>query len=165
MSITHPVYGTDATRPTELRDFVRHAQRLGIRDYSLDVRTPDELHAVLVAIGGHNDYDPDRAAALIGDLIGTAMRVRVEAFTGGPAIYVELPFWTHQRIDAGPFRRMGSKYTDEERAGIAQQVMTAGRRLRANEIMARQFLHVGAEPVWSHTGPGADPCEVRLWWD
>lgn len=155
----------DIDRPAEYRAFVAHAARLGIADYTIEVRTPDELRAVLMAIGGHNNYDPDRAAALLGPFIGAMSRVRVASFVGGPALYFELPFWTHQRIDAGPWRGMGTKYTNEERAALAQQVMTTGRRLNADEITARQFGHVGAEPDFTVRRPGDDPREVRLWWD
>jgi hypothetical protein len=155
------MYEITTDKATEYQEFVGHALRVGA-DFTLSIRTADELRAVLEAIGGHNDYDPRKVATALGPLVGQMMRVRVEHFVAGPALYFELPFWSHQRIDALRIGGMGTKYTDDERKDMAAELRRVGRELGADEISVRQFDHEGTVE-WR--GTGERPREVRLWWD
>jgi hypothetical protein len=154
---------TAADRAAELSDFTRHALKVGA-DFTLHVETATEFRAVVRAIGGHNDYNPDRAAALLGPLIGEMAKVTIEHFVAGPALYFQLPFWTHQRIDSTTFG-MGTKYTDDERKALAQRVRNVGKMINADEISVRQFTNVGGATELEWFGTGEHPYEVRLWWD
>lgn len=154
---------TTTDRATELAEFARHALKVGA-DFTLDVKTADEFRAVLMVIGGHNNYDPEAAADELGMYIGQMAKVRIEHFVSGPALYFQLPFWTHQRIDAGKWTGMGEKYTNEERIGLAKALRWAGEVLQADEITVRQFPK-GGEVDHDWRGTGEDPVEIRLWWD
>jgi hypothetical protein len=151
----------DAQRATELPDFVSHAALMHA-DFTLDVHTADQLQAILVAIGGHNNYNPREAADLLGDLVPDAMRVTVEHFVSGPAIYFQIPFTEGQQIKNRAGFAMNTHLGDTWRQQFTASVIAAGRGLRADEITTRQGP---GEPDIVVGRPGDRPYEVRLWWD
>lgn len=155
---------TTTDRAAEYADFTRHALKVSA-DFTLNVQTVDEFHAVLAVIGGHNNFSPDEAAAVLGEFIGRMGKVTIEHFVSGPALYFQLPFWTHQRIDAGKWTGMGTQYTDDERIELAAELRKAGKSIDADEISVRQFTNVGGATEVEWFGTGEHPYEVRLWWD
>lgn len=146
---------TEETRPDQLRALMAQAIAVGA-DVTVPVRTAAELAAVLDAIGGHNDYDPAKAARLLGPLVPDMMHVKVEHFVAGPAIHLGLPFWTNQTI-----KPSSGAPTKVDRIALAERVREVGKQLGADEISCRQFQ--SADPAW--LGTGENPVEIRLWWD
>jgi hypothetical protein len=151
----------DAQRAVDLPDFVSHAALMRA-DFTVDVHTADQLQAVLVAIGAHNNYDPRDAADLFGGLVPDAMRVTVEQFVSGPAIYLQIPFTEAQQIKNRAGFAMNTQLGDNWRQQFTASVIAAGRALRADEITTRQGP---GEPDIVVGRPGHRPYEVRLWWD
>jgi hypothetical protein len=151
----------DAQRAIDLPDFVSHATLMRA-DFTVDVHTADQLQAVLVAIGGHNNYDPRDAADQLGGLVPDAMRVSVEHFVAGPAIYLQIPFTEAQQIKNRAGFAPNTPLGDEWRQQFTASVIAAGRVLRADEITTRQGP---GEPDIVVSQPGDRPYEVRLWWD
>jgi hypothetical protein len=148
----------DAQRAIDLPDFVSHAALMRA-DFTVDVHTADQLRAVLVAIGGHNNYDPHDAADQLGGLVPDAMRVTVERFVSGPAIYLQIPFTEAQQIKTRHGFAMNDHLGDEWRQQFTASVIAAGRALRADEITTRQGP---GEPDIVVGRPGDRPYEVRL---
>jgi hypothetical protein len=154
----------DAERAAELPAFVKHAARIGA-DFTLTVATADQLRAVLVTIGGHNNYNPRQAADRLGDLVADAMQVQVEQFVGGPAIYFRVPYTEGQRNRHRFASAMNVRLSDETRKEFAEAVIAAGRALGADEISTRQRTKEPGNPSITWGGTGDHPYEVRLWWD
>jgi hypothetical protein len=151
----------DAQRAAELPDFVAHAARMRA-DFTVEVHTADQLRAVLVAIGGHNNYHPREAADQLGGLVPDAMRVIVEQFIAGPAIYVQVPFTEAQQIKHRAGFGGNDRLSDAWRQQYTASVIAAGRALGADEITTRQGP---GQPDIVVGRPGDRPYEVRLWWD
>lgn len=151
----------DAERAAELPAFIAHADRMGA-EVTLRVYTAEQLEVLLDAIGGHNDYDPAHAAQLLGPVVGRCMAVTVVHNTGGPSLYFQIPYTWQQTIaaDRQGNARGSERLAFEERQQLAEDILTIGRTLVADEISVRQL---NSEVVWSK--PGDNPYEIRLWWD
>ncbi len=147
---------TTETRPAELRAFMEHALDIGA-DVTVSVKTAAELAAVLGVLGSHNDYDHVAASKALGPLVAEMMDVKVEHFVSGPALHFHLPHWTHQAINAGPYRRMGERI---DMRSLAERVRQVGKQLNADEVSCVQM---NSEHDWR--GTGVAPIAVRLWWD
>ena len=157
----------EAQRAADLPAFIRHAEAIG-SDFTLKVHTAAQLRAVLVTIGGHNNFDPVRAADLLGPLVADMMEVEVRQWVSGPALYLTVPPWNHQRLGERHYwRGVGDAYTWEQRQATAARVIAAGRELQADEISVDQFGTMTADgtPARVWNAPGERPYTVRLWWD
>jgi hypothetical protein len=155
----------DAQRNAELHNFIAAAGAAGIIDYTVPIHTADQLHTVLMAIGGHNNYDPQRAVALLSPLIDTAMAVNVDMFSGGPAISFEIPFTRQQQIQARRVFAPSIPIEDTDRIAMAQAIIDAGRALDADSIAVRQAGGHPDSPEYIQGAAGERPREIRLWWD
>mgnify|MGYP000947185830 CR=1 FL=1 len=153
----------ESARTAALAPFIAAAASVGA-DWELKVTTAEQLRIVLDAVGGHDNYNHRQVTELLGPIIGDASEVRVEQFTGGPAITVQVPFWTGQTIAAGRSLGLGTgvPYLVEERQAFAERVRAIGKACRADEISVRQGPG-SPDVVWG--GTGDRPREVRLWWD
>lgn len=152
----------DTARETKLPYFV--AMAADIRsDFTIRVDTAGQLRAVLEAIGGHNDYNPTRAATLLAPLVADAMSVTVKHYAAGPDILIEIPWTEAQTLgNRGGSMGMGRRFTDAERDAYARRVIAVGQMLNADEITTRQ---AGYEREIINRRPGDRPLEIRLWWD
>lgn len=67
---------------------------------------------------------------------------------GSPVLYIELPYWTHQR--EGPMTKgVGSRISDQENQQLVQEL----RNVFVNELLAEEF---SADPI--------DRRRIRIWW-
>ena len=77
-------------------------------------------------------------------------------------LYIEVPFFTHQRITAPT--GLGDRYTDEQRRDFARQVISWARAMRADEIFVEQYpepmaTSSRAHPANTLTGSGSGGTE------
>lgn len=152
----------DAAREAEMPGFVRAAAAIGA-DFSIRIHTAGQLRAVLETIGGHDNYDPTRAATLLGPLVVDAMSVTVKHYVAGPDILVEIPWTEAQTLgNRAAGMGMGRRFTNYERDAYARRVIAVGQTLKADEITTRQ---AGYERQIVNRRPGDRPLEIRLWWD
>jgi hypothetical protein len=80
---------------------------------------------------------------------------------GSAVLYIEVPFFTHQRIaDPAAF---GARYTDEQRRDFARRVIAWARAVGADEITVQQYP-VTAD-VYIDDEAGEHPYRIRIWWD
>jgi hypothetical protein len=67
---------------------------------------------------------------------------------GSPVLYVELPYWSHQR--EGPITKgVGSRISDEENQQLVQEL----RNVFVNQLLAEEF---SADPINNR--------RIRIWW-
>jgi hypothetical protein len=115
---------------------------------STDFLTP-RLRTVQAAplirlVGPYNDFDGERVAAAVQGLRGRISGV-LFGRAGSPVLYVELPYWTHQREETladGP----GSKISEADHAALVAEL----RHLFVTELKATEFSTRGRT--------------LRVWW-
>jgi hypothetical protein len=67
---------------------------------------------------------------------------------GSPVLYIELPYWTHQR--EGPITKgVGSRISDQENQQLVQEL----RSVFVSELLAEEF---SADPI--------NKRRIRIWW-
>jgi hypothetical protein len=67
---------------------------------------------------------------------------------GSPVLYMELPYWTHQR--EGPLTKVaGQRISDQENQQLVQEL----RKVFVDELLAEEF---SADPINKRT--------IRIWW-
>jgi hypothetical protein len=108
--------GRAECRADALRAFVAHAKAVHASVVEVNVHTAGELRAVLFAIGGHNHFDPNEAAELLGPQVREAMEVTVRSCADGPYLYFTLPHFDGQRLEHLGTTNTGDKLTIEHRA-------------------------------------------------
>jgi hypothetical protein len=138
--------------------------RLGFqRDVSLDFRVPirdwETFAAAMAAVGGYEEFSGAEVVDTFRELFDDAAIVYVGR-EDSVVLYVELPYWTHQRTASDVVGR-GEKYTDEQLRELARRVIAWARSLRVDEVCSYECP--GGEPVWN--GTGDRPHRIRLWWD
>ena len=138
------VFGQDATL---------NAHTNSISDWS-------ELEATIRAVGGYNNFDPERVLNQLHPLFARVESVEVGR-ESSPVIYVNVPYWTHQQSTptrpAGRDFGMGERIPLEERQALADCLFDAMRNAAADEISderADQFGQVSSNPH-----------RLRFWWD
>lgn len=93
----------------------------------------------------YNEFNGERVAAAVEKLRGRVSGVEFGR-EGSPVLYIELPYWTHQReetVQTG----MGTKITDDE----SDKVVSELRRVFVTELRADEF--------------SVSRRRVRIWWD
>lgn len=93
----------------------------------------------------YNEFKGESVAAALDKLRG---RVSAVAFgrEGSPVLYIELPYWTHQREEAQP-GIPGTKITDAESGKLVDEL----RQVFVGELQADEFT--------------VNRRRVRIWWD
>lgn len=159
----------DARREAELPGFVVAAETIGA-DIQLKVHTAAQMRVMLEAIGGHNNFDEEAAARLLGPFVDQCSTVRIGRDITGPTLYFELPLWTHHTIGAA--RRCdalsGDRISLADRIDLANRILAVAKTLRADEVSVRQFRSEDGQmraDDWAWNCTGRDPYEIRLWWD
>ena len=92
----------------------------------------------------YNEFEGERVAATVQQLRGKVSAVEFGR-DGSPVLFIELPYWTHQReetLTGG----MGVKIPDDENEKFIEEL----RRLFVNELKASEFSVRGRR--------------VRIWW-
>jgi hypothetical protein len=129
--------------------FVRLAFNLDGKNFqSTEFLTPrlrtTQAQPLIRMVGPYNEFDGPKVADALGAFRGKVSSVQFGR-EGSPVLYVELPYWTHQR--EGSIPGMGTKITDDENDNLVEelrQVFVV--RLQAEEFSARARM-------------------VRIWWD
>ena len=93
----------------------------------------------------YNDFDGEHVAAAVEKLRGQVSGVEFGR-DGSPVLYIELPYWTHQREEAVP-AGMGSKISDADNDRLVAEL----RRVFVGELKADEF--------------SVNRRRVRVWWD
>ena len=96
-------------------------------------------------VGEYNEFNGERVAAAVEKLRGQVSGVEFGR-EGSPVLYIELPYWTHQREETVP-SGMGSKITDAE----SDKVVAELRQVFVGELKADEF--------------SVNRRRIRIWWD
>ena len=143
----------------EIVEFVRLGQSVST-NFTVTLPSREVFDAVMAAVERVNSFDPREVAQTIGSLFDNAMRVTFGA-EGSPVLYIEVPFFTHQRITAST--GFGDRYSDDQRRDFARQVISWARAMRADEIFVEQYPETSGCVVEGE--PGEHPHRIRIWWD
>ena len=138
-------------------EFVRLGGRVS-HHFTVRVRNLATLQAMMAAIPGANEFDPQELARTIGPVFDDAMGVEFGA-EGSEVLYVGIPYFPNQRNGSTGAGRH-ERYTTDERQALAQRVIDWARSVHADEISAEQR---DGGRVWN--APGDDPYKIRIWWD
>jgi len=93
----------------------------------------------------YNEFDGERVANAVSSLKGRVSGVEFGR-EGSPVLYIELPFWTHQREEANPAEK-GAKINDAQSDAFANEL----RALFVDQLKADEF--------------SVNRRRVRIWWD
>lgn len=93
----------------------------------------------------YNEFDGERVAAAVEKLRGRVSGVEFGR-EGSPVLYIELPYWTHQREESVPGSR-GVKISDDENERLVAEI----KRLFLDELKADEF--------------SVNRRRIRVWWD
>lgn len=93
----------------------------------------------------YNEFNGERVAAAVEKLRGRISRLEFGR-EGSPVLYIELPYWTHQREEADTSIQ-GTRITDAENDRLVDEL----RQVFVDELKADEF--------------GVDGRRVRVWWD
>lgn len=93
----------------------------------------------------YNEFDGERVAAAIEKLRGRVSGVQFGR-EGSPVLYIELPYWTHQREETMP-AGAGTKISDAENNKLVGEL----RKVFVDELKADEFSQSGRR--------------IRIWWD
>ena len=93
----------------------------------------------------YNEFNGEQVAAAVEKLRGRVSAVEFGR-EGSPVIYIELPYWTHQREEAPP-GLAGSKIGDPDNEKFVEEL----RRVFVGELKADEFTQ--------------NRRRVRIWWD
>lgn len=131
--------------------FVRIGYRLDLnqRFQSTEFLTPRLRTAQAVPlirlVKAYNDFDGERVASTVEQLRGRVSGIEFGR-EGSPVLYIELPYWTHQReevVSVGPGTKISDAETDEFVAEL--------RKLFVDGLKADEF--------------SVNRRRVRVWWD
>lgn len=156
----HRPINTDTV--TDIVEFVRLGQRVS-RNFTVVLSSRVVFDAVMAAAMGANNFDPREVARTIGTLFDDAMKVEFGA-KGSPVLYIEVPFFTQQRL-AATSAKFGDRYTDEQRRAYTRQVITWARAMLADENSVQQDLFGPGNGVVVEGEPGEAPHRIRIWWE
>jgi hypothetical protein len=150
----------DQAVDSEVVQFVSLGQRVST-NFTVNLGNRATFDAVMATAMGGNNFDPHAVATSIGSVLDDAMSVEFGA-ERSPVLYIEVPFFTHQRLAAPKDMGMGPKYTDAQRQAFARRVIDWARTMLADEITVQQYP-VTPEPADGE--PGEHPYRIRIWWD
>lgn len=93
----------------------------------------------------YNEFNGERVAAAVEKLRGQVSGVEFGR-EGSPVLYIELPYWTHQREET-VLNGIGNKITDAENDKVVAEL----RQLFVGELKADEF--------------SVNRRRIRIWWD
>ena len=93
----------------------------------------------------YNEFNGERVAAAVEKLRGRVSSVEFGR-EGSPVLYIELPYWTHQREETLP-SGMGTRITDAQTEELVAEI----RKAFVGELKADEF--------------SVNSRRVRIWWD
>ncbi|MBX3586445.1 MAG: hypothetical protein KF796_07355 [Ramlibacter sp.] len=131
--------------------FVRigFALNKGQRFQSTEFLTPrlrtSQAAQLISLVTQYNEFNGQRVAAAVEKLRGRVSGVEFGR-EGSPVLYIELPYWTHQREEATP-TGMGVKIPDADNDKLVAEL----RRVFVGELKADEF--------------SVNRRRVRVWWD
>ena len=96
-------------------------------------------------VKGYNEFNGERVALAVEKLHGRVSGVQFGR-EGSPVLYIELPYWTHQREEYAQ-RGTGTRISDDE----AEKFVAELRQVFVNELKADEF--------------SVNRRRVRVWWD
>jgi hypothetical protein len=108
------------------------------------LRTTQASHLIRL-VTSYNEFDGEAVAQAVAALRGRVSGVEFGR-EGSPVVYVELPYWTHQREEA-PSSGMGTKISDEENDKLVAEL----RDIFVGKLKADEF--------------SVQRRRVRIWWD
>lgn len=100
--------------------------------------------ALIRLVPNYNEFNGERVAAEVEKLRGRVSGIEFGR-EGSPVLYLELPYWTHQREESK--EAAGTKVSDEE----TSRFITELRRTFVDELKADEFQ--------------VSRRRVRVWWD
>jgi hypothetical protein len=131
--------------------FVKIAYGLneGQRFQSTEFLTPrlrtSQAAPLIRLVKHYNEFDGERVANAVSSLKGRVSGVEFGR-EGSPVLYIELPFWTHQREGASATEK-GIKIDDAQSDALANEL----RALFVDQLKADEF--------------SVNRRRVRVWWD
>jgi len=131
--------------------FVKIAYGLneGQRFQSTEFLTPrlrtSQAAALIRLVKDHNGFDGERVANAVLSLKGRVSGIQFGR-EGSPVLYIELPFWTHQREEAAPTAK-GTRVSDVESEKLVNELKV----LFVDQLKADEF--------------SVNRRRVRVWWD
>ena len=131
--------------------FVKIAYGLneGQRFQSTEFLTPrlrtSQAAPLIRLVKRYNEFDGERVANAVSGLKGRVAGVEFGR-EGSPVLYIELPFWTHQREEAPPTEK-GTKISDAQMEALVNEL----RALFIDQLKADEF--------------SVNRRRVRVWWD
>ena len=131
--------------------FVKIAYGLneGQRFQSTEFLTPrlrtSQAASLIRLVKHYNEFDGERVANAVLSLKGRVSGIEFGR-EGSPVLYIELPFWTHQREEAAPTVK-GTRISDAESEELAKEI----KALFVDQLKADEF--------------SVDRRRVRVWWD
>ncbi|MEX8500037.1 hypothetical protein [Leptothrix ochracea] len=93
----------------------------------------------------YNDFDGERVAAAVSSLKGRVSWVEFGR-EGSPVLYIELPYWTHQREETDPTMK-GTKIDDTQNNELVKEI----KHLFVDQLKADEF--------------SVNHRSIRIWWD
>lgn len=96
-------------------------------------------------VGDYNNFNGPRVADALLKFRGRVSGVEFGR-EGSPVLYIDLPYWTHQREETS-WSGQGVRISDKESAALASEI----RRLFVSELKADEF--------------SVEKRRVRIWWD
>jgi hypothetical protein len=119
------------------------------RFQSTEFRTPrlrtGQARHLIQLVKSYNDFEGEKVAAALASFEGRVSGVEFGR-EGSPVVYIELPYWTHQREGTSP-SGMGSRILEEENKTLVQELHKAFvEKLKADEFSVNRRT-------------------VRIWWD
>ncbi|MFC4859283.1 hypothetical protein [Actinophytocola glycyrrhizae] len=146
--------------PAEIVEFVRLSQRVST-NFTVTLPSREVFDAVMTAMERANSFDPREVAQTIGSLFDNAMRVTFGA-EGSPVLYIEVPFFTHQRITAPHWLRRSVHRRPASRLRTPGHLLgsrDAGRRDLRRAVPGNQWLRRRGR---ARRTPSPDPDLVGL---
>lgn len=120
-----------------------------IRFQSTQLLTPRmrtvQAQKLIALVGSYNNFEGEKVAAALEEFRGTVSAVQFGR-EGSPVLYIDLPYWTHQREEAVPAGK-GQRIPDNENAKVVA---------RLNQVFVRNL----AADEFDVEGR-----KVRIWWD
>lgn len=121
----------------------------GQRFQSTEFLTPklrtSQAAPLIKLVKHYNEFDGERVAAAVSSLKGKVSGIEFGR-EGSPVLYLELPYWTHQREEASPEEK-GTKISDEQNDVLVSEI----KQLFVDQLKADEF--------------SVNKRRIRVWWD
>ena len=96
-----------------------------------------QAQSLVRIVKSYNDFEGEKVAEALGRFRGKVSAIEFGR-SGSPVLFVELPYWTHQREETTA-SGMGVKISDEDNQALVAQL----KEVFVNELKAREFAETG----------------------